>query len=584
MRRFSQLFKELDATTRTSEKLAALERYFAQAEPVDAAWAVWFLSGHRPAQPVPVKRLRLWAAELAELPEWLFAECYEAVGDLAETIALLLPPPQESEDRPFSWWITQVLLKLRNAGESEQKLMLKHAWRSLGTTERFVWNKLITGGFRVGVSQQLIVRAISQVTGIAVPILSHRLMGNWQPTAENYRALIEPEGQELNISQPYPFCLAYPLEDEIQTLGATSDWQVEWKWDGIRAQVIHRQVMGFDGGEVFIWSRGEELITEAFPELIPEIEQLPLGTVLDGEILIIKEGQLQPFSQLQRRIGRKTVGKKLQQDVPAGMMIFDLLEHKGQDLRNEPLVRRRELLEKLFEGLPLTRLQLAPLIHESSWEEMANVRATSRERGVEGLMLKRKSSTYQAGRVRGDWWKWKIEPMTIDAVLVYAQRGHGRRASLYSDYTFAVWEGNVLVPFAKAYSGLTDDEMREVDKFVREHAIEKFGPVCSVKAELVFEIGFESLQESPRHKSGIAVRFPRMLRWRKDKTPLQADRMEEIRQMLRSMNLRADPQREDSSTLVARRKLKAPQSIRAESQLLLFGDDFDLMDDDPPEA
>ncbi|MBA4031604.1 MAG: ATP-dependent DNA ligase [Planctomyces sp.] len=568
MRRFSQLFRELDATTRTKEKVAALERYFSEVPPEDAVWALWFLCGHRPSQPIPVKKLRLWAAELARVPEWLFAECYDAVGDLAETIALLLPPPAVHVEHTLSWWVGEVLLKLRSAEEEQQRAMLQMAWHSLDADERFVWNKLITGGFRVGVSQQLIVRAISHVTGLSVAVLAHRLMGDWKPTTARYLALIAPEGDEVSLSRPYPFCLAHPLETEPRDLGDVSDWQVEWKWDGIRAQLIHRQQDSRLQGEVFLWSRGEELITDAFPELLPDAGRLPPGTVLDGEILVLREGRVQPFAQLQRRIGRKSVGKKILADVPVGFMAFDLLEADGLDLRNEPLEIRREKLEQLLESLPLSHVQLAPLVEGGTWDELAAARQTSRERLVEGLMLKRRSSLYQAGRARGDWWKWKIEPMTIDAVLIYAQQGHGRRASLFSDYTFAVWEEGALVPFAKAYSGLTDEEMREVDKFVREHTTERFGPVRGVTPELVFELGFENIQESPRHKSGIAVRFPRMLRWRKDKTPEQADHLEEIRRMLRAIHV-SNPQAAGIPSDLNTPSPEKPRSI----QRLLFDDE-----------
>jgi DNA ligase-1 len=401
------------------------------------------------------------------------------------------------------------------------------AWREMDGPQRFVWNKLVTGAFRVGVSQQLVMRALAKVRGIDEKVIAHRLMGDWEPTGAFFKQLHADDVADADISRPYPFFLAYALDEPPESLGDVAEWQAEWKWDGIRAQLIRRH------GETFLWSRGEELVTERYPELAAVGGALPEGTVVDGEILPWAEGAPLPFAQLQRRIGRKTLGKKILAEVPVVLVAYDLLEDGGIDVREKPLEwRRARLAELVVESSFPSRFLLSPMIAARSWQEVAEARAASRERKAEGVMLKHKGSAYGVGRRRGDWWKWKVNPMTIDAVLIAAQRGSGKRASLYTDYTFAVWDEGRLVPIAKAYSGLTDDEIRQVDAFVRKHMIEKFGPVRTVKPELVFELAFEGLNRSTRHKSGIAVRFPRILRWRMDKPPEEADTLENIRALL----------------------------------------------------
>jgi len=526
MQLFAECYRQLDETTKTNRKIAALRGYFAAAAPADAAWAIYFLTGRRLNRLVLMRNLRAWSAEMAELPEWLFDECYDAVGDLAETIALLLPPPEAQSHMPLHEWMQTVLQPLPRLTEPEQREALRAAWSRLTAAERFVFNKLVTGSFRVGVSQALVVRALAEVSGLPAAVIAHRLMGNWKPTAEFFQALLAPDTGAADRSRPYPFCLAHPLQQEPAALGPIETWSAEWKWDGIRAQLVRR------GSETYLWSRGEELILERFPELKPAAERLPDGTVLDGEILAWRDGVL-PFGELQKRIGRKNVGKKLLADVPVRLVVFDLLEWEGRDIRHEPFHSRRERLDALLPANVESRLVASPVITAASWEELAELRAGSRARQVEGLMLKRRDSAYEVGRVTGSWWKWKIEPYSCDAVLVYAQRGSGRRASLYTDYTFAAWQDGELVPFAKAYSGLSDAEIREVDRFVRQNTLEKFGPVRSVKPELVFELAFEGIQASSRHKSGLAVRFPRIARWRRDKRPADADTLETIRGLLK---------------------------------------------------
>ena len=549
MKAFAALYHELDASTSNLAKQAALQRYLREADAADAAWAVYFLAGGKPRQLVPVKLLRLLAQEAAGLPEWLFDESYDAVGDLAETIALLLPPPTDAHDLGLAEWVEQHLLPLRDAAKNtpdELPDRLRAQWRQLAPEEGLVYFKLITGAFRVGVSKLQVTQALAAVGGIDAKRVAQRLMGythiGGRPRADDYQALIAPETgseQEQKTSgQPYPFFLAHPfnlpLEQFDAVLGPPSDWIVEWKWDGIRAQLVKR------AGAAWVWSRGEELVTERFPELAALGEALPDGTVLDGEIVVWREGRVQPFAELQKRIGRKTLGAKLLRDIPVVLLAYDILEWEGRDLRALPQSQRRVLLDELVGRMDHPSLLPSPMLTGADWPDLARQREAARAMGVEGMMLKRRDAQYGVGRTKdvGVWWKWKIDPLSVDAVLIYAQRGHGRRASLFSDYTFAVWDGppgqedRKLVPFAKAYSGLTDAEMARVDAIIRKTTVESFGPVKSVKPTLVFELGFEGIARSTRHKSGIAVRFPRMLRWREDKPVDEADTLQTLAALL----------------------------------------------------
>lgn len=563
MKRFSRLFSELDATTSTNEKVEALTRYFQEAPPRDAAWAVYFLAGGKPRQVVKTASLVGLACHMAQIEYWLFDECYQSVGDLAETIALVLPRGDAPSDVSLAEWVEDRLLPLRGLPDEEVAQRVAGYWSELDPQGRFLLTKLVGGGFRVGVSKLLVQRALAAHAGVDAKRVAQRMMGYTDgkvlPAPERYLALVargeDAAGVQRDEGQPYPFFLAHqldlPPELFAARLGPVTDWMVEWKYDGIRGQIVRR------GGKVWVWSRGEELVTERFPEIEALAQALPDGTVLDGEILVWKDGRPAPFALLQQRIGRKNVTKKVLADAPVGFMAYDLLEQDGQDVRALPQRERRARLEALLAGTPF---QVSPVEADSSWLEFARRRAQSRERGVEGFMLKRLDAAYGTGRTKAEglWWKWKIDPMTIDCVLVYAQAGHGRRASVYTDYTFAVWnrapadkeEADAvleaiarkepaqpgalqLVPFAKAYSGLTDEEFRQVDAIIRKNTIEKFGPVRSVRPSLVFELGFEGINRSGRHKSGIAVRFPRMLRIRHDKPLHEANALQDLEALLR---------------------------------------------------
>jgi DNA ligase 1 len=525
MRAFADLFRALDETTSTNLKIEVLASYFESVSAEDAAWTLFFLSGRKLKRIVPMPSLRRWAAERAGVDKWLFLESYTTVGDLAETITLLLPETGKGSDASLAHWVEQRTIPLREMSEDGQQEQVQAIWSELSRSELFVWHKLITGGFRVGVSRKLIVRGLEKATGIDEATLMHRITGHWDPNAAFFRALCDPATGDAEISRPYPFCLAYQWEGAPEGMGEVTDWQIEWKWDGIRAQVIRR------GGETFIWSRGEELVTESYPEVAGEALNLPPGTVLDGELVAWNEGVLS-FGALQRRLGRKAITRRLLDEIPVVFMAFDLIEAGGIDIREAPTDERRALMRQILTETNSEAFRESPLVSAGSWEEAEAIRKESRERGVEGFMLKRRSAPYGAGRKKDLWWKWKVDPFSVDAVMIYAQRGHGRRAGLYTDYTFAVWDGDTLVPFAKAYSGLTDKEIREVDRFVRNHTTERFGPVRSVEPRLVFELGFEGIWQSPRHKSGIAVRFPRILRLRRDKAPEEAARLDDLQAML----------------------------------------------------
>jgi DNA ligase-1 len=526
MKRFARLFAALDATTKTTVKTAALAAYFRDAPEEDRLWTIALLSGRRPKRAVTATELREWAAAAAGLPLWLFEEAYPVVGDLAETISLILPPPTGDGSQTLSGHM-RALIALTGRPAPQRRAAILAAWDSLGPDERFLFNKLITGGFRMGVSQGLMTRALAQATGLEETTLAHRLMGDWTPAGTTYARLIRSDDPAAETRRPYPFALASPLEDPPDALGDPEGWLAEWKWDGIRGQLIHRPPA------FALWSRGEELITDRFPDFAPLADLLPPGTVIDGEVVAWGGGSPLPFADLQKRIGRKTVPKRLLADAPARLLAYDLLEEGGQDLRALPLAQRRARLDRLVAALPAgVPLGLSPALPVTDWAALAGLRATARAARAEGLMLKRLSSPYHVGRKRGDWWKWKLDPFTVDAVMIYAQAGHGRRATLYTDFTFALRDGDDLVPFAKAYSGLTDDEFRQITDWVRRHTLERFGPVRRVVPDLVFEIAFEGIQASPRHKSGIALRFPRMLRWRQDKPVAEIDTIQTLRALL----------------------------------------------------
>jgi DNA ligase-1 len=541
MRRFAALYRRLERSAGTLEKRAALIDYFAEAPAEDAVWALWLLCGGKfggKRRIASSGELRAWVAEETATPPWLVDASYEQVGDLAETLSLLVndPPvdhaPADSAqaqhtDLPLHVWIEQRLLPVAGADAEVRRAVVVGAWRSLDRHERLCFNKLLTGALRVGVSQRLVQQALAESSGVDIALIAQRMLGDWTPTVAFLHGLRSAEAQPGDRAQPYPFFLASPLEGAVDALGPPDDWLLEWKWDGIRLQLIRRD------DDLALWSRGEERLDGRFPEIETAAAVLARSAVLDGELLIWPTDDARPasFAALQTRIQRRKPGATLLQRHPARMLAYDLLEMDGEDLRAQPLHVRRVLLAQLLADSPAAQptIALSPALVASDWQEAAAQRARARGEGVEGLMLKRASSPYQSGRRRGDWWKWKLDPLSVDAVLLYAQAGHGRRSTLYTDYTFGVWDGERLVPVAKAYSGLDDAEILRLDRWIRAHTLEKFGPVRSVAAEQVFELGFEAVMRSNRHKSGVAVRFPRILRWREDKRAQDADHIDSLR-------------------------------------------------------
>jgi DNA ligase-1 len=521
---FAELYIAIDQTNKTNEKVSLMVDFLNQNSDLDKLWMVALFTGKRPKKNVTSTQMKMWAIEFCGIPEWLFDETYDVVGDLSETIALLINKEDETASFSLHTYI-ELLLSLSSEQEEKKKSVIFEVWSSLNTASILVFNKLITGGFRMGVSSQLLIKALSKHTKIDANTLTHRISGKWDPQNTTFQSLIVEPSISDDLSKPYPFCLAYPIEESISNLGNIYDWQAEWKWDGIRGQLIVRK------GQVFLWSRGEELVTDKFPEITSISFSSELSFVIDGEILAWNEEEPLPFNKLQTRIGRKSIGKKLLSDAPVVFMAYDLMEFLGEDLRNQTMQFRREKLQILIDSLNEATLIISPLVEANSWDELIELRENSRNNAVEGLMLKEKSSIYETGRKKGSWWKWKVDPYTIDAVMIYAQKGHGRRADLFTDYTFALWENNKLVPFAKAYSGLTDKEIREVDAFVKSNTIERFGPVRSVKPDLVFELAFEDIAISSRHKSGISVRFPRIKRWRIDKKAEEANTLNELKSL-----------------------------------------------------
>ena len=529
MKRFAALIKALDETNKTNKKVKALSEYFEQAPDKDKVWTIALLSHRRPARPVNTTLLRNWAAEWADIPLWLFEESYHIVGDLAETIALVVASNQRSSRQSLAG-VLRDLLDLKSKDDESKKAYMRSQWGKMDYYQCFVFNKLFTGGFRIGVSQKLMTKALGQATGIDEDLLAYRIMGNWDPATIEFKDLILQERAADKLSKPYPFYLAYALEGDVTDLGMASDWSVEHKWDGIRGQVIVRE------GQVFVWTRGEELVTEKYPEF-QVLCNLPSGTVIDGEILPFIEGKIGTFNDLQTRIGRKSPSKKMLAQTPVILKAYDLLEWQGKDIRHYSFKKRRTILDKLVVEAQLTALHISPTHSFQQWSEVSKERDKAREQLSEGLMLKNLASKYLVGRKKGDWWKWKVDPLTIDAVLTYAMRGHGRRSNLFTDYTFGLWQEEqdgtrVLVTFAKAYSGLTDQEFRQVDRFIKQNTIERFGPVRSVTPQLVFEIAFEGVAFSKRHKSGVATRFPRIVRWRKDKSIQEANSLDDLKKMI----------------------------------------------------
>ncbi|MAD96308.1 MAG: ATP-dependent DNA ligase [Flavobacteriaceae bacterium] len=527
MKLFAEKLQSIEMTNKTNAKIEALVSFFEQASDQDKLWAIALFTGKRPSRPVKTTLLREWCIEVAQIPEWLFLESYGATGDLGETLALVLPPNESQNEKSLHQWLSEII-ELKSKPEDEKKDYVLASWNSLDDYQRLLFNKFIGGSFRIGVSKKTLVNALAKYADKDPNQIMHSLVGNWHPKETSFEDLISGAHINYDNSQPYPFCLAYALDKELDELGNPNEWQVEYKWDGIRGLVIKRN------NEVFIWSRGEELVTNQFPELVEYFLTFPHDFVIDGEILAVKKEGVLLFNDLQKRLNRKNVSKKMMQEIPVGFFAYDLLEFQGENVTQQSMEERRKKLEVVLENRETDTVRLSEIIEFSEWNALYEIRENARNFNSEGLMLKRKSSVYHVGRKKGDWFKWKVDPLTIDAVMIYAQRGSGRRSSKYTDYTFAVQAEDKLVTIAKAYSGLTDKEITEISRWVTKNEIEKFGPVRTVKPELVFEIAFEGIGFSKRHKSGVALRFPRIKRWRRDKTVKDIDTIESVKALIQN--------------------------------------------------
>ncbi|MFW5892612.1 MAG: ATP-dependent DNA ligase [Bacteroidota bacterium] len=528
MKTFSNLFSALESSNKTRDKIKSIIEFFHNSSAEDKLWFLSIVAGKRPKRPVKTTLMKQWVMQKANIPEWLFLESYHNVGDLGETLALLLPPPAEKSDKPLHVWMKEII-DMQNFSEESKKEYVLNAWNMLDETERLIFNKLIGGSFRMGVSSKLLVNALAKYTNREPSALMHSIMGKWSVDSVTFDQLVRGEHINEDNSKPYPFCLAYPLDKEPEKLGNPQQWQAEYKWDGIRGQIIKRN------NEVFIWSRGEELINNQFPELLQAAARVNGDYAMDGEILIVKDGRVLNFQELQKRLNRKNVSKKMMENYPAEFFAYDLPELNLKDIRTQPLTERQKKLRMLAGNN--SAIKVPDPVSFTQWCELIGKRLNSRDINSEGLMLKRKDSTYYAGRKKGDWWKWKVDPLTLDAVMIYAQKGSGRRSAWYTDYTFAVRDGEKLVTICKAYSGLTDKEIEEINRFVKNHSTEKFGPVRTVEPLLVFEIAFEGIGWSKRHKSGVALRFPRISKWRKDKLPHDIDTLQEVQSMINNTPL-----------------------------------------------
>ncbi|HEX6617481.1 MAG TPA: ATP-dependent DNA ligase [Gemmatimonadales bacterium] len=503
MRTFARLFRTLEETAEADGKLAALLAYVRAVPPSDAAWAVYLLSGRRPRRLVSPACLRAWAMEAAGIGEWLFEESRRAAGDLAETITLLVSDPAEPAERPLAWWMEQRLLRLSGEDEAIRHSEMLASWSELGRDERFVWNKLVLGAFRPPVAVRILVRALAEVSGLAPGTIDHRLAEPWEPSPEWMERLLAPATRDVEVSRPYPFQPAAALAGAPASavLGPAGAWIAEWLWVGRRAQLVRR------AGRTFLWSREPELLTSRFPEIEAAAAFLPDGSVVDGELVT-------------------TQGK------PAALLAYDLLEELGRDLRDRPLSERRDRLAALIAGTPAAadRLVLSPVLEAADWDAVAALRARARAEGAGGVILKRRAGRY--GGAPDDWLAWRLEPLSVDAVLMYARPGAGGPSGLDAEYTFGVWDGDALVPLARTGSGLSESEGRRLDSFVRRNTLEKFGPVRTVRPALVFELAFDRVVRSARHKAGVAVRGPRIVGWRTDRQPEQADTLERVRALI----------------------------------------------------
>ena len=523
MKRFARILESLVFTNSRTEKLRLLEAYFRETPDPDRGLGLAAIAGSLETPHVTPTVIRKLVE--SRVDPVLFRLSYDYVGDLAETVSLIWPRHDLAEDLSLS----EVVARLRGANRKTIERVLSGLLDSLGQSERFALLKLATGGLRVGVSARMVKLALSHYGDQPVDAIEELWFG-LEPPYEELFAWLEGRASTPHVDRTVlfrPAMLAHSLEPgDIARLDPAA-FAAEWKWDGIRVQAVSL------GGERRLFTRTGERIDHAFPDII---EAMEWEGVVDGELLVLRDGAVQPFDQLQKRLGRKAPPAKLLSDSPAHIRAYDLLEVPGQDLRPLSFVERRRRLEHWCNAGKPRRIDLSEVFPVGDWHRVERMRADCRVAGYEGIMLKRLDSPYLPVRIKGHWFKWKRDPLTADCVLMYAQRGHGKRSSYYSDYTFGCWEdgeeGSRLVPVGKAYSGFTDSELLELDRFVRNNTVERFGPVRAVASELVLEVAFDAVQLSARHKSGIAMRFPRIKRIRWDKPAVEADRVSNLKRLI----------------------------------------------------
>ena len=521
MNRFAALLDALLFTPSRNGKLRLMQEYFASQPDPERGWALAALTGELVFDAAKPSQVRALAAARVD-PE-LLGWSYDFVGDLAETVSLIWPERPGVQTPVPS--LAEIVEQLKATSRNEVGSLLEPWLDALDATGRWALLKLVTGSLRIGVSARLAKTALAEWGGVEI----NRIEEVWHALAPPYQPLFEwlegcgPAPQTGDLPTFCPLMLAQPIEESDLKGLDPQDYLAEWKWDGIRVQLVAR------GDVRRLYSRSGDDIGAAFPDVL---EPMPADVTLDGELLVLRNGEVAPFNDLQQRLNRKTPTPKLLRDYPAAVRLYDILRAGEEDLRTLPFVERRSRLEGWYARELPPGLDLSPLVPFASWEELRELRDGARERGIEGLMLKRADSLYLAGRPKGPWFKWKRGALTLDTVLMYAQRGHGKRSSFYSDYTFGAWHGGELVPVGKAYSGFTDEELQRLDRWIRNNTVQRYGPVREVAPQIVLEIAFDSVHRSTRHKSGVAMRFPRVHRVRWDKPVGEADTLETLEQLL----------------------------------------------------
>lgn len=505
MKRFAELCAILESTANAREKMAALTVYFQDAPPPDAIWAIRLLLGWKPSRIATSQTLRRWARECVQFPDWLFEESCAAVGNLLETLALLIPLPDTPGDVPLHVRMQRDLLPLRDLTENEQRAAVSAAWTQMDAQQRFVWNTLLTGGFRPHVSEKTLIRALSAWRGLPTTVLACRLKQEWEPTVAGYRALFSHDIAALDSSQLYPFQRWYEEPPARGASGAIGDWRIDWHRNGMRAQLIKR------GSSVFLWSDDHVIVNDTFPEICEAMAAMTDGTVLDGVITAWSADGPLHRAELERRMKRKRLTKKFKHEVPVRYWVYDLLEIQGEDVRTQPFRQRIHQAAGIIPTEVGSVIHLAEPLEAASWHRLHALRNDARRHGADGVLLRRWTASACPSTRKADQWRvWKADPLTAPVVLVYVQALNAASGQRSVEGTFAAWDGGDLVPVAKTSAGFSDEDVNAIEEFAKQHTVERFGPVRSLKAELVFTLAFDSVSLSTRRKSGLVLHHPRV--------------------------------------------------------------------------